>query len=90
MSRRQLVGVVFVNDDDIGVVDLEERDRDHQGASELEGVVLGEGEIVRHLRAPSLSEADPRSMAPSVSDFGRGHREGEAKRPQLAGGPLVG
>ena len=54
MSRAELMGVEFVNDDDIGVVelvgrhdavfavDLEERDRDHQDAGEFECVGLGE------------------------------------------------
>lgn len=54
-----------MNDDHIGIVefvarhdavfavDLEERNRDHQGAGELEGIGLSEGKIVRHVRAPS-------------------------------------
>jgi hypothetical protein len=58
MSRPDLVRVVFVDDLDIRVVefiarhdaelavDFEEGDRDHQGAGEAEGVVLGEGKIV--------------------------------------------
>ena len=61
MSRPAIVGVVFVDDvegiavvdlvagkDAVFAVDLEERDRDHKGTGELEGVVLGKGKIVRH------------------------------------------
>lgn len=58
MSRSGLVRIEFVNDGDFGVVelvaredavfaiDLEEGDRDHQRVGEVEGMVLGEGEIV--------------------------------------------
>lgn len=76
MSRAELMGIIFVDDDHVGVVefiawhdaelsiDLEQSDWNHQGPGELERVGLGEGKIVRHLRAPPWSEADPRSMAP--------------------------
>ncbi|NSZ19733.1 hypothetical protein K4831_22310 (plasmid) [Agrobacterium vitis] len=37
----------------------EKRDRDHKGAGKLEGVVLCEGEICVHRRAPSWSGPFP-------------------------------
>lgn len=55
MSRGELVRIVFVDDDDIGIiefvarhqaifaVDFEKPDRDHQSAGEREGVGLCEG-----------------------------------------------
>ena len=65
------VGIVFEKDVDIGViklvggqdaksvVDLEEDDRGHEGAGEVPGGLLCEGEIVGHLRAPSWSGPIP-------------------------------
>jgi hypothetical protein len=44
-----------------GAFDLKENDRDHQGSGEMPGVVLREGEIVRHLKLPSLRGDHPRS-----------------------------
>src|SRR5690606_33937501 len=43
----------------IFVVGLEEDDGSHQCAGEVPGVLLGEFEVVRHLRAPSLERAIP-------------------------------
>ncbi|MCB1469131.1 MAG: hypothetical protein KDK08_18770, partial [Rhizobiaceae bacterium] len=63
--------IIFEEDDDLGVFDfvggkdavfvvgLEEDDRGHEGASEVPGVLLGEGKIVLHVRAPSLERANP-------------------------------
>lgn len=61
VSRPTIVRIVFMDDiERVAIVDfiarqdavfaagLEECDRDHQGAGEFEGVVLGDGEIVRH------------------------------------------
>ena len=59
----------------------EKRDRDHKGAGKLEGVVLCEGEICVHRRAPSLERAVPARWLPSVSGTGRDHREGKAEWP---------
>ncbi|CDX51846.1 conserved hypothetical protein [Mesorhizobium plurifarium] len=65
------IGIVFEEDFDIGVVeligghdakfvvDLEEDNRDHKGAGERPGGLLGEYEIVGHLRAPSWSGPIP-------------------------------
>ncbi|BBD36293.1 hypothetical protein Amn_11730 [Aminobacter sp. Y103A] len=36
-----------------------------------------------------LQRANSRSMAPSASGCNHHHRDGEAERPQLAGGPLM-
>jgi hypothetical protein len=44
-----------------GAFDLKQDDRDHQGLGEMPGVVLREGEIVRHLKLPSLRGDHPRS-----------------------------
>lgn len=90
MSRPVFKGIVFGEGLDLIVVEFgarqdaefvagaEERDRDHEGAGELEGVALGEGQILRHLRAPSSERANSRSMAPQGSGSGRDHRRGEA------------
>jgi len=88
------VGVVFEQDDDLGVVDvvggedavfvvgLEENDRGHEGASEVPGVFLGEGKIVLHVRAPSLERANPAlDGSISVRFSGRDHRD----RPKPSG-----
>lgn len=63
-SRPDLEWVVFVKDFEIiarldlitaehadRVAGSEEDDGDHQGAGEVQGVVLSQGKIVRHLRA---------------------------------------
>lgn len=90
MSRPLFKGIVFGEGLDLIIVEFdarqdaecvagaEERDRDHEGAGELEGVALGEGKILQHLRAPSLERANSRSMAPQRSGSGRDHRKGEA------------
>jgi hypothetical protein len=39
----------------------QQNDRDHQGLGEMPGVVLREGEVVRHLKLPSLRGDHPRS-----------------------------
>ena len=83
------VGVVFEEDDDlclfdfvgredaVFVVGLEEDDRGHEGASEVPGVLLGEGKIVLHVRAPSLERANPAlDGSVSVRLSGRNHRAG--------------
>ncbi len=70
-------------------IDLKQCDRDHQGAGELECVGLGEGKIVRHLRAPPWSEADPRSMAPvSVLNRPRSPRRRSRSGRSLLADPL--
>ncbi|WP_201838641.1 hypothetical protein [Microvirga zambiensis] len=59
MSRPAIVGIEFVDEFEVVAVvefvggpllvaGLYDRDRDHQGAGELEGVVLDNGKIVRH------------------------------------------
>jgi hypothetical protein len=37
----------------------EQCDRNHERAGKLEGMVLGEGKILRHQKAPSLERANP-------------------------------
>ncbi|MCM2436001.1 hypothetical protein HGO39_25240 [Agrobacterium rosae] len=73
MSRPVLERIVFGEGLDLVVFQIgarhdaelvagpEERDRDHQGAGELECVVLGgiKGKILRHLKAPSSERANP-------------------------------
>lgn len=66
MSRPVFKGIVFGEGLDLIVFEFgarqdadcvagaEERDRDHEGAGELEGVALGEGKILRHLRGSIL------------------------------------
>ena len=50
-DRKIVVDIDLVGRKDaVFAVDLEEGDRDHQVTGELEGVGLGEREIVRHLR----------------------------------------
>ncbi|MEP0498796.1 MAG: hypothetical protein ABJ256_00655 [Nisaea sp.] len=86
------VGVVFEEDDDLGVLDfvggedavlvvgLEEDDWGHEGAGEVPGVFLGEGKIVLHLRAPSLERANPAlDGSVSVRISGRDHRAGQSQ-----------
>lgn len=92
MSRPVFEGIEFGDGLDLAVIEFvarenaefvsgsEERDRDHQGPGELEGVVLRKGKIVVHRRAPSLERAIPARWLPSVSGAGRDHREGEAER----------
>ena len=65
------MGIVFEEDFDVGVVelvggqdaefvvDLEEDNRGHESAREVPGSLLGESEIVGHLRAPSWSGPIP-------------------------------
>lgn len=67
MDHFDLYVEIFAGQHDIFAIDLEKRNRDHQCAGKIEGVVLCEGKIMRHLRAPSMGGADPRSMAPVVS-----------------------
>ena len=101
MSRAVQVGIVFVDDDHVGVVefiawhdaelsiDLEQRDRDHQGAGELKCVGLGE-ERSCDIWAPPLSEADPRSMAPVSVLNRRDHRAGKRSGGMLRIADLAG
>src|SRR5690606_31443929 len=87
------VGIVFEEDFDVGavefvggenefVVDLEEDDWGHEGRGEVPGGLLGEGKIVRHLRAPSWSGPIParwlRQCAAAVAITA----QASAKRPQ--------
>nr|WP_141685945.1 hypothetical protein [Agrobacterium tumefaciens]QEG97230.1 hypothetical protein AgrTiCFBP2178_00105 [Agrobacterium tumefaciens] len=67
-----------------------ERDRNHQGAGKLEGMILRKGKIGVHLGAPSLERAIPARWLQSVSGTGRDHREGVAERRQLASRPRSG
>lgn len=67
-----LVGIVFEEDDDLVAFELfgghdavfgaglEEDDGDHEGAGEVEGVILGEGEIVCHFLGLHLERANSR------------------------------
>lgn len=86
------IGVVFEEDDDLGVFDfvggedavfvvgLEEDDRGHEGTGEVPGVFLGEGKIVLHLGAPSLERANPAlDGSVSVRLSGRDHRAGQGQ-----------
>jgi len=71
MSRPEVKGIVFDKRLDLVVFEFgaredaeftagpEERDRNHEGAGKLEGVVLCERKIVGHLRAPSSERANP-------------------------------
>ena len=83
------VGVVFEEDNDLGVFDfvggkdtvfavgLEQDDRGHEGPGEVPGVFLGEEKIVLHVRAPSLERANPAlDGSVSVRLSGRDHRAG--------------
>ena len=77
MSRPEPVRIELVDDveivfdiefigrqDAVCIAGFEERDRDHQGAGELESVILGEDEVVRHLKELHRERANSRSMAP--------------------------
>jgi hypothetical protein len=103
MSRPDVMGIKFVDDVHVGIiqllgrqdaeliVDCKQRDWDHESEGELESVVAGERNIVRHLKAPSWERANSRSVAPSAAGPGRDHREGEAASGRsLAHEPLVG
>ncbi len=71
MSRPAVEGIVFCEGFDLVIAELrawqhtvaviraEERDRGHEDVRELVGVVLREGKIVGHLRAPSSERANP-------------------------------
>jgi hypothetical protein len=103
MSRAALVRVKFVDQlEVVAVVELvrgeraidiagfEERHGDHQGASELKGVVLGKGKIVRHLEGSIRSGPIPARWLldgpPSVAITAKAQLE----RRQLASRPLEG
>lgn len=103
MSRPAIEGVVFVDDmesvaivdlvagqDAVFAVDLEQRDRDHEGAGELEGVVLGKGKIVRHFEGSIRSGPIPARWLlegpPSVAITAKA----QPQRRQLASRPLAG
>ncbi|NJO54891.1 MAG: hypothetical protein HC829_08695 [Bacteroidales bacterium] len=95
MSRLAIMGIELVDDLKIVAVveliarehavctaSLEDGDRDHQRAGEFEGVVLGEGKVVRHREGSIRERAMSRSMAPSK---GRGRsRSKEAFTKLLA------
>ncbi|OBQ86535.1 hypothetical protein A9K71_17685 [Mesorhizobium sp. WSM3873] len=103
-SRPDLEWVVFVKDFEIiarldliaaehtdRVAGFEEDDGDHQGAGEVQGVVLSQGKIVRHLRAFHFERGQSpldgsRQCRGPVAITARAL----AKRPQLASGPLEG
>jgi hypothetical protein len=69
-------------------VDFEEHYRRHQGAGKLEGVGLGEGKNVRHLRAPPSSKGDPRLMASlKVLNWPRSPRRRSQRGRSLLAGP---
>ena len=86
-----VIGIEFIGRQDaVCIAGFEERDWDHQGAGELESLILGKDEVVRHPEGLHRERANSRSMAPSVCGGGRDHREGAAERPQLASGPLAG
>src|SRR5260370_17417656 len=60
MNNGVLLAIVFAGDHDAEfVLDLKEDDRHHQRAGQIEGVVLSEGEIVRHREAPVLWRGPP-------------------------------
>src|SRR6185295_16207557 len=55
MNNGVLLAFVLAGDHDAEfVVNLEKDDRHHQRVSQVEGMVLSEGEIVRHRKAPVL------------------------------------
>jgi len=55
MNDGVLLAIVFAGDHDAEfVINLKEDDRHHQRAGQIEGVILCEGEIVRHGEAPVL------------------------------------
>jgi len=58
-------------------VDLKQGDRDHQGAGELEGGVLGKGKVVRHDEGSIGERVNSRSMAPPM---GRGRSRSPRRR----------
>tara|TARA_Y100000815_G_scaffold207426_1_gene191449 strand:+ start:1739 stop:2212 length:474 start_codon:yes stop_codon:yes gene_type:complete len=97
------VGVVFEEDNDLGVFDfvggkdtvfavgLEQDDRGHEGPGEVPGVFLGEEKIVLHVRLHRWSGPIPLLMAPSVCGLADAiTAQAKAKRPQLASGPFTG
>jgi hypothetical protein len=57
---------------------LEDDHAYHQGFDEIEGADLRIVKGLRHLRLPFWGGDHPRSMAPEVSEDGRGHLAGEA------------
>src|SRR5690606_8214294 len=57
---------LICRDDSELVVDLEEDDRGHEGAGEVPGVLLGEFEVVRHLRLHLWSGPFPLDGSVSV------------------------
>lgn len=85
-----VIGVDLVRGQDaVLAVDLEDGDRDHEVAGEMEGVGLSERKIVRHVRGSIRSGPIPARWLLKRPGDGRDHR-GDAKRPQLASGPFTG
>ena len=60
-----VIGIEFIGRQDaVCIAGFEERDRDHQGAGELESLILGKDEVVRHPEGLHRERANSRSMAP--------------------------
>lgn len=102
MSRHIFKGIVFSEGLDVVAFEFgtrqdaefaaraEKRDRDHQGARELKCMVLGEGKIVRHLKAPSSERANPARWVRQCPSPVAITAKALAERPQLASGPPCG
>ena len=74
-----VIGIEFVGRQDaVFVAGFEERNRDHQSMGELEGVVLGEDEVVRHFEGLHRERPIPARWLPRRTGIGRDHRESEA------------
>src|SRR4029077_15335419 len=60
MNDGVLLAIVFAGDHDAEfVINLEKDDRHHQRTGQIEGMVLSEGEVVRHRKAPVLRRGPP-------------------------------
>ena len=60
-----VIGIEFIGRQDaVCIAGFEERDWDHQGAGELESLILGKDEVVRHPEGLHRERANSRSMAP--------------------------
>src|SRR5260370_9341469 len=71
MNNGVLLAIVFAGDHDAEfVINLKEDDRHHQRAGQIEGVVLSEGEIVRHREAPVLWRGTPPPPTPPPAPGG--------------------
>ena len=74
-----VIGIEFIGRQDAAcIAGFEERDRDHQGAGDLESMILGEGEVVRHFEGLHRERANSRSMA-SLKDRDRNTITAKAK-----------